>query len=93
MDGYLDDVQIYNQRLTGGESAEAMTLPPAPPPLTFKVSAGQLTLSWSAPGAVLQENSDVTNAAGRKDVIGGESSPAIVTLPRTGNNFSRVRKP
>jgi hypothetical protein len=91
-DGYLDDVQFYGRLLSADEVVQSMTLTLGPA-ITFTRAENQLTLSWSLSGFVLQENSSLTNPAGWREVAGGSSSPVIVTIPPTGNNYYRLRRP
>jgi len=89
-DGYLDDVQFYNRSLSAAEVAEIFQSRPA---LGVGRTGNQLTFSWSETGFVLQENPNVTNALGWNNVAGGSTGPVTVTIPATGNNFYRLRKP
>jgi hypothetical protein len=63
------------------------------PTLNFSVAAGKLTLSWSPTGFVLQQNTQVANVAGWTNVAGGDVSPVVISLPATGANFYRLKKP
>jgi hypothetical protein len=60
------------------------------PVLSYSRSGGQLTLSWTSPGCVLQENTSVADLAGWRDVSGGNVSPVTVTIDG-GNRFFRLR--
>jgi hypothetical protein len=88
--GYLDDVQFYYRILSTAEIAQSMSLGPL---LSFSRSGNQLTLSWSLAGFVLQENSNLNNAAGWSNVTGGSSSPITVTMSSVTNKYYRLVKP
>jgi hypothetical protein len=63
------------------------------PKLSFTVSApGKLTLSWSEPGFMLQENSGVQNPTGWTNVANGATSPVTVDIATTGEKFYRLFK-
>ena len=63
----------------------------APAHLDHSRNGNQLILSWVTPGFVLQENSDLTNAAGWTDLTGGGASPVSVTMD-TGTKFFRLKQ-
>ena len=65
---------------------------PVQPELTFQRAGDQLILSWTEPGFVLQENNDLTNSTGWKDVAGAVNSPVSVVIETVGNKFFRLRK-
>lgn len=101
-EGHLDELAVYDWSGLGSEAAVAAkaqdlvtrhrgaaTNPP--PRLAMARSATQLTLSWTRTGFVLQENSNLANAAGWSDVTGGSTSPVTLTLPASGHNFYRLR--
>jgi hypothetical protein len=48
--------------------------------LSFTYASGQLTLSWTAPGMVLQKTASLTSPAVWADVSGGSTSPVTVTV-------------
>ena len=86
--GYLDDIQFYGRILSTAEVVQSMTLGPW---LTFTRAGNQLTLSWNQTGFVLQENSNLSNAAGWSNTAGGSSGPVTVTI--SGVKFYRLFKP
>jgi Concanavalin A-like lectin/glucanases superfamily len=90
--GFLDDFRIYNRVLSAGEIA-ALAGVVAPPILSFTEAGGKLTLTWLPTGFVLQQNSQVANAAGWTNVANGAVSPVVITLPPAGANFYRLKKP
>jgi hypothetical protein len=90
--GFLDDFRIYNRVLTASEIAGLAGVV-APPTLDFSVAGGKLTLSWSQTGFALQENSNLSNSAAWTNVANGNVSPVVITLPPTGANFYRLKKP
>jgi hypothetical protein len=90
--GFLDDFRIYNRVLTASEIAGLAGVV-APPTLDFSVAGGKLTLSWSQTGFALQENSNLSNSAAWTSVANGNVSPVVITLPPTGANFYRLKKP
>lgn len=89
--GFLDDFRIYNRVLSASEIAQLAGV--APPRLNFTMAGGKLTLSWSATSFVLQENGNVANSAGWTNVANGDVSPVVITVPATGLNFYRLKKP
>jgi hypothetical protein len=76
MQGLVDEVRLSP---SGLPPALFLNAPPAAI-LNFSRSGNQLTLSWTASGFVLQENSSVTNAAGWSNVSGGNTSPVIINM-------------
>lgn len=48
--------------------------------MMHSVAEGMLTLQWDAAGFTLQENPNVEDRAGWKDVPGGDSSPLVIDL-------------
>lgn len=86
-DGYLDDVRFYNRALYSREIA-AIVNPPVR--LAYAFAAGKLTLTWTQAGFALQENNNLSNAAGWKSVPGGSASPVVITVPATGNQYYRL---
>ncbi|MGA2656417.1 MAG: LamG domain-containing protein [Verrucomicrobiota bacterium] len=91
--GYLADLRIYNRVLSAGEIAQLAGVAVVPPALGLSVAGGKLTLSWSEAGFVLQQNSNLSNPAGWANVANGGASPVVITLPRTGVNFYRLKQP
>jgi hypothetical protein len=89
--GYLDDIHIFNRGLNEAELTEVMTVG-IPPALTIRAAAGQLTLSWSDAGYILQQNGNLGNPAGWGDIANATNSPVTITLPGSGNDFYRLRK-
>jgi hypothetical protein len=85
--GSLDDVQFYYRILSTAEVAQSMVLGPS---ISFSRTGNQLTLSWPVTGFVLQENSNLSNAAGWSNVTGGTSSPVTVTI--SGVKYYRLLK-
>jgi hypothetical protein len=89
--GYLADFRIYSRVLSVIEIAQLAGLPIAPPSLSITVAKGELTLSWSGAGFVLQQNSSLTNPAGWADVPNGNVSPVKLAVPATGAGFYRLK--
>jgi hypothetical protein len=90
--GFLADFRIYNRVLSASEIAGLAGVVSSPT-LNFSVAAGKLTLSWTSSGFVLQQNTQVANAAGWTNVANGAVSPMVITLPAAGANFYRLKKP
>jgi hypothetical protein len=90
LDGFLDDVQIYNRTLS---QAEVTSLVSPGAALQISKTGNQISISWSETGFVLEENSDVSNATGWTAVAGGGTSPVTITVPASGNKFYRLHKP
>jgi hypothetical protein len=90
--GFLDDFRIYNRVLSPGEIAGLAGVVLAPT-LNFSVASGKLTLSWAPTGFVLQQNTQVANVAGWTNVVSGDISPVVISLPASGANFYRLKKP
>jgi hypothetical protein len=90
--GFLDDFRIYN-RVLGADEIANLAGVVTQPKLNLSLNGRDLTVSWSATGFVLQENSDVGNANGWANVTGGASSPVTISIPATGNKFYRLFKP
>jgi hypothetical protein len=88
--GFLDEFRIYNRVLSASEIAELAGVVLSPT-LQFSVAQNKLTLSWSATGFALQENSDPSNQAGWTAVPNGDVSPVIITIPATGAKFYRLK--
>ena len=62
----------------------------AQPQLAYAYAAQRLTLSWTEPGFLLQQNDDLADPAGWTNVSGGETSPVILdSLTRT--RFFRLK--
>jgi len=76
MQGLVDEVRLSPSALS---PALFLNAPPAAV-LSFSRNGNQLTLSWTAPGFVLQENSNLSNAAGWSNTPGGSTSPVPVTM-------------
>jgi hypothetical protein len=93
--GFLDDFRIYNRILSADEIAALAGVAVGSPTLNFSVSGGNLTLSWSPAGFVLQENSNLGNPTGWTNVANGAVSPVVIPLPvaGAGANFYRLKKP
>lgn len=101
-DVWMDDVAIWNRAISGREVAVVYsrgqagtsldgTTPVTSPTIQFSVTNGQLSLSWTGEGFVLQESSDVGNAAGWTAVTGVTGNSA--SLPLSGSaKFYRLRK-
>ena len=89
--GYLADFRIYSRVLSASEIAQLAGLPAAPPLLSITVANGQLTLSWSAAGFVLQQNSSLANSSGWANVPNGNVSPVKLAVPATGAGFYRLK--
>ena len=62
------------------------------PTLQFSRAGNELTLTWTGEGLVLQQNSDLSDANGWRNVSGGNQAPYRVMLGVSGNNFYRLRK-
>lgn len=92
--GYMDDIHIFNRTLNAAEITELMTtgVPALPPTLSVSVEAGQLKLTWTQTGYILQENANVANAAGWSDIPGATTGSYSIPLPTTGNKFYRLKK-
>ena len=90
--GFLDDFRIYNRVLSLSEIAALAGVAVGSPTLNFSVAGGKLTLSWVPTGFVLQQNSNLGNAAGWANVANGDVSPVAITLPASGANFYRLKK-
>jgi len=91
-DGYLDDIRIYNRRLSVAEIAEVMTPGAARPTLNVSRTGNQLTLSWNDPTSVLQEKADLGAAGGWSNVAGNPPSAVQITIPASGNKFYRLQR-
>ncbi len=89
--GFLDDFRIYNRVLSATEIAQLAGV--LLPTLNFSMAGDKLTLSWSETGFVLQENGNVANPTGWTNVANGNVSPVVITVPPTGANFYRLKKP
>jgi hypothetical protein len=74
--GLVDEVRLSPSALS---PALFLNAPPAAI-LNFSRNGNQLTLSWTASGYVLQENSNLNNSAGWSNVSGGGTSPVTVTM-------------
>jgi hypothetical protein len=92
-DGYMDDIRIYNRRLSATEIGQIITPTVNGPTLNFSRAGSQLSFSWGELTAVLQENSDITNPNGWVNVAGNPQSPTTITVPTTGMKFYRLRRP
>lgn len=90
--GYMDDIHIFNRLLNAAEVAQVMAGLTLPPPLHYSVADRQLTLTWSDAGYILQQNANLSNAAGWADIAGATTGTQTVTMPATDNNFYRLRK-
>jgi len=90
LDGFLDDVQIFNRTLSQAE-VTALVNPGAA--LQISKTGNQISISWSDAGFALEENSDLGNANGWSPVAGGATSPVTITAPASGNKFYRLHKP
>jgi len=90
--GFFDDFRIYNRVLSAIEIA-GLSGVVVSPTLSFSVAGGKLQLSWSQAGFVLQQNSDVTNQVAWTNVVNGDVSPVVITLPPTGATYYRLKKP
>ena len=89
--GYLADFRIYSRVLSSTEIAQLAGIPSVSPSLSITVANGQLTLSWSVAGFVLQQNSSLTNPAGWTDVANGTVSPVQMPAPANGTQFYRLK--
>lgn len=103
-DAIMDDVAFWNRKLSArevaviysrglkGQSLDGTGQPPVSrPTLTYSVTAGQLTLNWTGEGFVLEETTDLGNAAGWTPVAGAGANSA--TVPMSGAaKFFRLRK-
>ena len=87
MQGLVDEARLSPGALPAGLFLNA---PPAAI-LNFSRTGDQLTLSWTASGFVLQENSSLSNSAGWTDVVGGGTSPVTVTMD-AAPKFYRLKK-
>lgn len=104
--GRIDELAVYDLSGLADEAAvtaraeqmvashrTASTQAPTPDAvLSYARSGGQLTLSWTVAGFVLQENSTVNQPAGWSNVPGGASSPVVINLPATGSKYYRLKK-
>jgi hypothetical protein len=58
------------------------------------LSGKNIVMSWTRPGFVLQENSDIANVNGWTNVAGGGTNPFTLQVPATaGAKFYRLIKP
>ncbi|MCL5098411.1 MAG: hypothetical protein M1608_12960, partial [Candidatus Omnitrophica bacterium] len=92
--GSIDEFALYSTNLSPAQVLRhyAAAVPPVEiATLSFSQSGTQLTLSWTASGFVLQENTSLTNPAGWTDVSGGSTSPVAVNLG-SGAKFYRLKK-
>lgn len=103
-DAVMDDVAFWNRKLSArevaliysrglsGKSLDGSGEPPVSrPTLNFSVAGGQLTLTWTGEGFVLEENSNLANPAGWSAVAGAGANSA--TVPMSGAaKFFRLRK-
>jgi hypothetical protein len=78
--------------LGASSTSAVVTISVLLPVLSYSRSGNRLTLSWTTPGCILQENANVADAAGWRDVPGGDVSGVAVPTG-TGNKFFRLRKP
>lgn len=101
-DMWMDEVAIWNRAISGREVAVAYsrgqagtsldgTTPVTAPSIVFSMANGQLSLSWVGEGFVLQENSDVANAAGWTAVAGVTGNAATITVSG-GGKYYRLKK-
>ena len=60
------------------------------PSVKVGTTGGNLTLTWNVAGAGLQSNTNLSNPNGWIPVVGATSSPYVIPIPATGNNFYRV---
>jgi Glycosyl hydrolases family 16 len=60
------------------------------PPLSARSTNGSVSLSWNAPGFILQTNRNLTNSTGWGDISNATNSPATMTIG-SGNQFFRLR--
>jgi hypothetical protein len=60
------------------------------PSVKVGTTGGNLTFTWNVAGAGLQSNTNLSNPNGWVPVVGATSSPYVIPIPTTGNNFYRV---
>jgi len=90
--GFFDDFRIYNRVLSPSEIAQLAGAVISPPTLSISTAAGKVTLSWSEPGFVLQEKSDLSNPGGWANVLGGDVSPVSINIGAVGAGFYRLSR-
>lgn len=103
-DALMDDVGIWNRALSSREVAVIFSrglngqsldgtgsAPVGGPTLSTKVSGNQMTISWTGEGFVLQENGNLSNAAGWSAVTGAGANSATVPIG-SGTKFFRLQK-
>jgi hypothetical protein len=78
--------------LGASSTSAVVTISVLLPVLSYSRSGNRLTLSWTTPGCILQANANVADAAGWRDVPGGDLSPVTVTT-ETGSRFFSLREP
>ena len=90
--GYMDDVHIFNRVLDATEVAEVKAGLSLPPALSYTRQGNQLTITWTASGYILQQNSSLSSPAGWVDIPGATTGTTTITIPATGQNFYRLKK-
>jgi len=92
--GSIDELAIYPTALSADrvKAHYDASAPTATPSLSFTRTPTQLTLSWSGPGYVLQQNGNLANASGWTTAPNASTSPVTVTIG-PGNLFFRLEKP
>jgi hypothetical protein len=58
--------------------------------VSASASGGNLSISWNAVGARLEENTSLANPAGWTTVTAATTSPYVIALPTTGLKFYRI---
>lgn len=103
-EGRLDELAVYSLVNVGDEAgveayvadlvARHLNAAINPPPrLTFAKNGQQLVLTWEAVGFVLEQNAELSNAAGWTPVPQGGTSPVTVSLTASAHQFYRLRRP
>lgn len=60
------------------------------PKLNIAQTGNNLTFTWNVVGAGLESNTNLANPNGWTAVPGSTTSPIVITLPTSGNNFYRI---
>ncbi len=88
--GYFDSYNNWWWAIDNVEVSVGSAVTPAPT-LNYQVAGGQLTLTWTGAGFVLEENSVLGTGAGWSAVAGAGANSATVPIT-TGTKFYRLKK-
>ena len=105
--GRLDELAIYKlsgladeaavtarvEQMVASHRLAATQAPVQQPTLGFSRSGNQLTLSWTGTGFMLEASPELRAGGSWTTVSGGGTSPVVVTIPATGNQYYRLKKP